>query len=459
MADLEPRPAADDLPVNHRLGWTAFLQRSADALFVLNRRRQIRFVNKAWEKLTGWSAARAHGLVCARRAKKRRTSLGTALDPPAEVWDGTVARVRRPVPPARVGPPWWDITFFPLRDASGLLGVFGRIDPVGGAAPPMTAGPPAPVFLRQRAAARFTFDLWPDDPPWPRLIAQARLAAQTRSPVLIHGPAGSGKLWLARTLHHQGVAAERTFLTLDVRGLPAEALTDLLFGPQALAQPDRVGTLYLRGAERLPRDLQLRLADWLSERDPGTAPRVVAGCRLAPDEALRTGRLIEDFHQATAVTTIGLPALRDRPADLPDWTARVLRRLGDSAAGVNLSLEVAELFAAYPWPGNLRELTEVLADCARRCPGKRLGMADLPTALRQSGPLDRAARPDADLPLNLEQFLERMERKLIELALARSGGRRERAAKLLSIPRAKLWRRLRDFGLESAAADDGPLEG
>src|SRR5262245_51845305 len=103
MADAEPSPARDDLPLHYQLGWKAFFQRSTDPLFVLNRRRRVSFVNKAWEALTGWSAARALGLVCNRRAREHRTKLGATLDPPAEVWQGAVTRVRRPVPPHRSG--------------------------------------------------------------------------------------------------------------------------------------------------------------------------------------------------------------------------------------------------------------------------------------------------------------------------------------------------------------------
>src|SRR6516165_11009298 len=88
----------------------ALLQRSRDALFVLNRQRRLRFANAAWEKLTGKSLEDHYGLNCAQRAAD---PLARALFPPPEVLAGCVARARRPAPPARVGPPWWDLVFLP----------------------------------------------------------------------------------------------------------------------------------------------------------------------------------------------------------------------------------------------------------------------------------------------------------------------------------------------------------
>src|SRR3954468_7938808 len=116
----------------------AFLQRARDPVFVLNRKRRLRFANAAWEQLTGQSLADAYDLYCTRTAD---TPLARALAPPPEVMAGGQGRVRRPPPKARVGPPWWDIAYLPLAGEGGLFGILGRI-PVVATAP---AAKPRPL--------------------------------------------------------------------------------------------------------------------------------------------------------------------------------------------------------------------------------------------------------------------------------------------------------------------------
>src|SRR6266404_8667987 len=126
----------------------ALLQRSRDALFVLNRQRRLRFANAAWEKLTGQSLEDSYGLNCTQRAAD---PLARTLCPPPEALAGGVGRARRPVPPARFGPPWWDLVFLPLGGTDGPLGIIGRIIVVGSETPAKGRGLPEDVLrLRQQ---------------------------------------------------------------------------------------------------------------------------------------------------------------------------------------------------------------------------------------------------------------------------------------------------------------------
>ncbi|MBO0698519.1 MAG: PAS domain-containing protein, partial [Zavarzinella sp.] len=128
-----PDPSPDPTP---RGAWAALFHQTTDPVFLLNPRRRLRYVNRAFEKMAHAQAdAILHEYCHPRKVQKDlpagRRLLLQAMAPPAEVMRGRTVRVRRPVPPARLGPPWWDITFVPLRDGDKLLGVLGTIAPVG----------------------------------------------------------------------------------------------------------------------------------------------------------------------------------------------------------------------------------------------------------------------------------------------------------------------------------------
>jgi DNA-binding protein Fis len=450
-------PEPDEPPLKRlRIDWAEFFQRGTDPLFVLDRRRRVRFVNPAWEALTGWPAARAYGLLCTRRATREPAPLAAALAPPGDVLAGAVGRIRRPVPPAKAGPPWWDITFFPFRDERGVLGVLGRIQPAGAPGPAPRPTPAVPLFLRQRIAARFGFEtLQSDSPAVGRAAEQARLAGQSRAPVWVGGPAGCGKLWLARVLHHQGVTREQPFLTVDCAGLPAVAAAAVLFGDSGLGRPDRLGTLYLREPARLPRDLQLRLIDWLAEREPA-GPRLIAGSRTGPVADILAGRLLDDLYHQLAVVPITLPPLRDRIGDLPALAERLLDRLrGPDGPAVAVAPEALDLLRAYDWPGNLRELGEVLAEAARAAAGGPITPAHLPASLHQAVERAQAPRRPREPVLLLDDVLEQVERRLIRQALALTGGNQTEAAKKLGVWRPRLIRRIKDLGLGGGPSEPG----
>src|SRR6266851_5634898 len=123
---------AESSPPSTEFRWQAFFQRTGEPLFLLNRQRRILFVNRAWEKLTGIPAAQVRGLACTRRQSSETgpwSDLARVLCPPRQVLQGQGAIVRRSVSEPS-GRRLWDIAFFPLQDADGLLLVVGKIKPV-----------------------------------------------------------------------------------------------------------------------------------------------------------------------------------------------------------------------------------------------------------------------------------------------------------------------------------------
>ena len=429
-------------PPRRRFRWPALFQESARPAFVLNRNRRLRFVNAAWEALTGRAFADVAGRACARTGPTE--PLFRALAPPPEAAAGPAVTVRRPAPPHDLGPPWWDVTFVPLRAADGTAGFLGLIDVVAPDPPAPPRKVPAVVAaVRGRHAAGFPFELFAgSSPDADRLLAQIRLAAETAAPVWVVGGPGAGKETLARVIHHQGAARERAFVGLDCGGVQPYLIEALLFGHGGLAASGRVGTLYLKAPAALPRDLQRRFADWLA--GPRPAPRLVCGAAAPAAEDVRAGRLLPEFHAHLSVLEIRLPPLRDRLADLP----RLVDRLGERVGRPVVPAEVIAVLRAYHWPGNVRELADVLGEAARAAGGGPVSRDHLPRYVRERALLAADPLPAAEPRLDLDAVLTAVEKRLIELALRKAGGNQTDAAALLGIFRARIGRRIEALGIK-----------
>jgi DNA-binding NtrC family response regulator len=448
---------------NEDFRWQAFFQRSLEPVFLLNRGRRLLFANEAWEQCTGSSIAACRGLVCrrARNAGAGSTAeLAAALAPPPEVLQGITSRVRRLVP-AREGSLWSDIEFFPLRAEEGILGVLGRITAVkGDEHPSLVPLAEELVSLRESRVGRYRLDQLAGQMPALRRVGdQVRLASQTRTPLLLVGESGTGKQWVARTIHYQGAAREAAFVPVECCGLPTSTLIGLLFGPSGLlrgagAETGRrrvaVGTLYLKEPARLPRELQDRLVEALAEPEPAW-PRVMAGSCVRLADEVRAGRLLDDLYYSLSTVVVELPPLRDRrAADLPWLVERMLERINaaEERRVTGLSPEAWEVFYAYRWPGNLRELYQVLSVARMRAGSSHIAVGDLPASLRMAVNLEQTPGAVSPQALPLDQLLEEAERRLIRLALRRAGGNKSRAAELLSIVYPRLFRRIEALGVE-----------
>jgi transcriptional regulator with PAS, ATPase and Fis domain len=450
MGETPSPPPAAERTHEPSGSWSSLFQHSADPVFLLSRRRQIRYVNRSWESLTGKPAEAVRGLYCLPRKKKGPLPLRAllqALAPSPEVMGSRPTTIRRPAPPARLGPPWWDVTFLPLRDANGLTGIIGFIKVVGtaGETPHGTGLSEALVALRQQTAAHYSFDLLQSDSPaMQRVQAQARLAATTKAPVWITGEAGTGKETLARVVHFQGVARDQTFLALECSCLQPFLIRNMLFGHAGQAGP-RLGAIYLKEPALLPRDLQTEILEWVEEQDD--PPRIVVGSRDLNGDDLRAGRLTAEFHSTFNVLEIRLPALRDRLDDLPRLAQAFLRQeFSESQVVPEIAPAALDLMLRHQWSGNLRELRILLSEALTASAGNAIQPGHLPLELRAP-----PAKPAAKAAPALDAVLEQMERNMIRLALRKSKGNSTKAAGRLGISRTRLLRRIEALKIDGTS--------
>jgi DNA-binding NtrC family response regulator len=219
-------------------------------------------------------------------------------------------------------------------------------------------------------------------------------------------------------------------------------LGDVLFGSRS-AQVG-FGTIYLREPAALPREWQTRMADMLKLDEQADFPRLIIGMSGDPRAEIQAGRLLEEFYCAVSPVTIALPPLRERMSELPRFIEGFLARAGEMEPHVvqGVGTEALAALRAYTWPGNLRELYDVLHTACRRAKTERIELSDLPFYLKQG-------KLPAERRLPLDTLLEQVEKRLIALALKLTQNNHTRAAELLSIWRPRLLRRMEKFGFKA----------
>ncbi|MCS7046710.1 MAG: sigma 54-interacting transcriptional regulator [Gemmataceae bacterium] len=432
MAEPSSKATSDSVPPHGSRGERSWRQAS-EALFLLNRQRRVVFVNRAWESVTGLSFAEVRGHVCRRRADldsaTRLEQILAALAPPSEARQGRPCQTRRRAPGKKIE--WWDLDFFPWSDEAGVLATLGKIRVCSEVGATHAALPEKLVQIQTRQRQLYALAPWSDDAPaLRRLLDQVRLAAQTTAPVLLLGPPGAGKEWTARTVHQLSDRRDLNFASLDDR-LPAAVFAEVF----ASAPAARLGVIYLRNVERLPRDVQelvLRRLD-----DDGAAVRIMAASSADLDAAAAAGRLLPLLYARLAVLCIRVPSLAERGADFPHHVRAVLERLRTGAGLPSSAIAPAalELLRRHDWPGNFIELLDVLTAAGRAAKSECIGVDDLPYYLRPGPPV-------VERKLALDDTLAKVERRLLELAMKLAQGNKTRAAELLGIWRPRLIRRL-----------------
>ena len=284
---------------------------------------------------------------------------------------------------------------------------------------------------------------------------QVELAAASRSSVLLVGPPGSGRQHLAAVIHYSAVRQEAQRGTVPLFPLDCSLLgpdlPDAMLKTAArgsvLGEPAASGTLLLHRVDELSAAVQAELAGLLARRSP--AARLMATAAEPLTELVRHGKFRDDLAAALSTIVITLPPLVRRRDDLPllaqlfleDCNAAGTRQIGGFTPAALDRLD------AYPWPGNLDELAEVVAEAHRRASGPEIDVAQLPEKLHWAA--QAAARPRRpEETIVLDEYLEHIQRELIRRALLRAKGNKAKAARLLGMTRPRLYRRMVQLGLE-----------
>lgn len=300
----------------------------------------------------------------------------------------------------------------------------------------------------------------------------ASRAAATNSTVLIHGETGTGKELLAKAIHFNSTRASKPFVAINCGAIPRELLESELFGHTKGAFTGAIahkkgriemangGTLFLDEIGEMPPELQVKLLRVIQEREiekvGATEPlkvdvRLVAATHRNLANMIEDGSFREDLYYRLAVIPLELPPLRDRAEDIPELVEFFFARAKERAqrASLRLPSELMPYFASYRWPGNIRELENIMERISVLARGPDVTLSDLPASMT-AVPV-RADILQVDMP-QAGISLERVERDLIQRALERFDGNQSQAARYLDISRKTLIYRMEKHGLAKGAA-------
>jgi len=317
-----------------------------------------------------------------------------------------------------------------------------------------SAAATAPLVERTDAIARSWVAA---DPASLRLIQEARSIARTASAVLIHGEHGTGKDLLAWILHALGPRGNRPLVRIDCASLPAEVIESELFGYEhgvVPINPGRLelasgGTLVLDEVAALSVPAQARLLRLIEDRrlesggnghGIGIDTRIIALTTSNLDQAVARRSFREDLYYRLNVIPMSIPPLRERLSDILPLTSAFLSRFAEMHRRPRLQLNPMALAAleSYSFPGNVRELHNLLEHAAESATGAEIRLADLPPQVRDG--FSGAARN--------KMSLDDLERAYISEVLAHTRGKKTMAAKILGISRKTLLEKRKRYGLD-----------
>ncbi len=296
--------------------------------------------------------------------------------------------------------------------------------------------------------------------------------ARSQAPVYISGESGTGKELVARLIHAQGPRADNPFVAVNCGAIPADLMESELFGHKkgsftgatsdkdGLFQAANGGTLFLDEVADLPLEMQVKLLRAIQEKavrpigaqlETHIDVRILSATHKDLAELVRDGQFREDLFYRINVIELHIPALRERPEDIPLLVEHFTRHLAREMAlpQPKLTQAALETLSRHPFPGNVRELENILERAMTLCDNELIDQDDLYlNSIRPTtGNADNLMAGDVE-QIGLEAYLERIERRLIEKALEKSGYNKTAAAKRLGISFRAMRYRLKKLGME-----------
>jgi DNA-binding NtrC family response regulator len=306
-------------------------------------------------------------------------------------------------------------------------------------------------------------------PPMQRLFDMLERVAPTRATVLVHGETGTGKELVARAIHELSDRARKPFVTINCSALPETLLESELFGhmkgsftgavanKRGLVEDAAGGTLFLDEISTMPQSIQVKLLRVLQDRKVqrvgGNQPiavdfRLIAATNVDLAQEVAEGRFRQDLYYRLNVFPVRVPPLRERRSDIPLLANYFRVRFAQENAieAPAISAGTMSRLLAYAWPGNVRELENYIERAVIMHAGARTMSFVTPDAD------NRPEQSLVDVGRREHWTLERLERAYILEVLQQTGGHRGHAAEILGIDRRTLYRKLKQYEIESDAA-------
>ena len=291
--------------------------------------------------------------------------------------------------------------------------------------------------------------------------------ADTDSTVLIQGESGTGKELVARGLHFNSNRQHHPFVAINCSALPENLLESELFGhkkgaftgavsdKRGLFEEANLGTIFLDEVNSMAPPLQTKLLRVLQERevrrvgDNKSIPvnvRVVGATNEVLQGKMKDGSFREDLYYRLAVIPVEIPPLRERLEDVPLLVNHFLQKQAGATGGEPKKIDpkAVEILCHYDYPGNVRELENAIERACALCEEDLILPSDLPPQIVAAAQGERAAQATPAMPVGekLDDFIQQQERGYIDATLAHCSGSREKAASMLGISMATLYRKV-----------------
>ncbi|WP_237559976.1 sigma-54 interaction domain-containing protein [Desulfohalovibrio reitneri] len=442
-------------------------------VMLTDNRRRVVLKNRQLELLTGFSLQEVKGTPC-RDVMRTDQCLASCLADEAEARDCTVSRrcdiIDRDRRKVMV-----NATSVPLRNDSGevigFMETFTEANTVDEDPESVATQMELGGIVGRSPAMAEVFRILP-------------VIAQTDSSVLITGETGTGKDLLAEIIHRNSPRADGPFIKINCGSLPENLLESELFGHAKGAFTGAVadkmgrlrmahnGTVFLTEVGDLPLSLQVKLLTYLddkvvhplgSTREFQTDVRVIAATHRDLEAMVAAGGFRKDLLFRLNVVRVSLPPLRRRQGDVPLLLDHFLKRFSArfNKEGVDMDGQARAFLLSYDYPGNVRELRNIVEYAVSICRGRRIQLDELPAYLFDRQPVQteheaqhwagEGATPQSTEPSSSDMdhraSWAQVERSMILDALRRAGGRKAAAAKALGWSRSTLWRKMKRHGV------------
>jgi len=308
------------------------------------------------------------------------------------------------------------------------------------------------------------------------VLDMASRAAETSSTVLVRGETGTGKELLAKAIHFNSPRRENAFVTINCGTIPKDLLESELFGhvkgsftgavahKKGRAEAADGGTLFLDEIGEMPVELQVKLLRLLQQGEiekVGAAEttsvdvRIIAATHRNLQAMIEDGTFREDLYYRLVVIPLELPSLRERPEDIPELVEHFFIKAKEKHGRPDLALPASLLphFCGYRWPGNIRELENVIERLVVLTRGNEITVNDLPEFLRRERPVLEELRLDLP-PQGIS--LDAVEKELILRALKKFDWNQTQAARYLDLSRKTLIYRMEKYNIRREREEGGP---